>query len=233
MSLTAGSKLRDEAARRREVEKETDAALLARVGDGDLSALGILYDRHHESVRQFVFWATRSDAHADDLTHESFLKLARIAGRYDGRESARPLLVGIASKLVMELRRTTARWTEVLRSFARSSANRASPTPEGTASLSEDMKLFNVALGRLTPEKRLVVLMVEAEGFSGEEVARALDIPVGTVWTRLHYAREELRRVIGSAPLATESQPPVSATGPDPIFFEEREPKARRLGGRG
>jgi len=224
MTLTAASKLRDEAVHRREVEKEGDAAILSRVGEGDLSALGILYDRHHESVRQFVFWATRSAAHADDITHEAFLALVRVAGRYDGRESARPLLVGIASKLVMEHRRTTARWTEVLKSFARSAADRSSPTPEGTASLSEEMRRFNAALAELTEEKRLVVLMVEAEGFSGEEVARALDIPLGTVWTRLHYAREALRHAISSGPALTMGGAPKQAEPP---------PKLRRAAGRG
>ncbi len=81
-------------------------------------------------------------------------------------------------------------------------ADRSAPTPEGTASLTEEMRRFGDALGRLTEEKRVVVLMVDAEGFTGEEVARALDIPLGTVWTRLHYAREELRRVLGSTIVA-------------------------------
>jgi RNA polymerase sigma factor (sigma-70 family) len=199
VTLAAVRKMREDAELRREVEKESDATLLGRVREGDLSGLGILYDRHHGSVRQFAYWATGSDAHADDITHEAFLALARVAARYDGRESARPLLVGIASKLALEHRRTAARWTEVLHSFARSVADRSSPTPEGTASVTEEMRRFNVALARLTEEKRVVVLMVDAEGFTGEEVARALDIPLGTVWTRLHYAREELRRTLAQA----------------------------------
>jgi RNA polymerase sigma-70 factor (ECF subfamily) len=179
---------------------ETDAELLARIGEGDLGPLGVLYDRHHEGVRRFVFRATAGAAHAEDVVHEAFLMLARISGRYDGRASARPLLLGIAAQLIREHRRRNARWSEVLKSFAQASGGRSAPTPEATASVSEDMRRFDAALAKLTEEKRLVVLLIEAEGLSGEEAARALGIPLNTVWTRLHYAREELRRALAPAP---------------------------------
>jgi RNA polymerase sigma factor (sigma-70 family) len=84
----------------------------------------------------------------------------------------------------------------VARSFASVTAERSAPTPERTASVTEDMRRFDAALARLPEEKRLVVLLVEAEGLSGDEVARILEIPPGTVWTRLHYAREELRKAL-------------------------------------
>ena len=71
-------------------------------------------------------------------------------------------------------------------------------TPEDAASTTEEMRRFDDALGRLTEEKRLVFLLVEREGLSGEDVARALDIPVNTVWTRLHHARNGLRKALAS-----------------------------------
>ncbi len=61
------------------------------------------------------------------------------------------------------------------------------------------MRRFDDALGRLSEEKRLVFLLIEREGLSGEEVAQALDIPVNTVWTRIHHARNDLRKAL--APL--------------------------------
>ncbi len=190
------SSTRDRGAERRRDVAAGDAELLARIAAGDLSPLGVLYDRHHESVRRFVLRATAGGAHAEDLTHEAFLALTRVARRYDGRESARPLLLGIASRLVQQHRRGAARWTEVLQSFASATAERSAPTPERTASVTEEMRRFDAALARLPEEKRLVVLLIEGEGLSGDEVARILDIPAGTVWTRLHYAREELRRAL-------------------------------------
>jgi RNA polymerase sigma-70 factor (ECF subfamily) len=181
--------------RRREAEV-TDADLVRSVAEGDLSPLGILYDRHHEGVRQFVARATSHNADVDDVTHETFLTLAKIAGRYDGRASARPFLLGIAAQLVRRRKRGLGRWAQALSAFADTFADRRVRTPEDTASTTEEMARFDEALARLTEEKRLVFLLVEREGLSGEEVARALEIPVNTVWTRLHHARNELRKAL-------------------------------------
>jgi RNA polymerase sigma factor (sigma-70 family) len=67
-------------------------------------------------------------------------------------------------------------------------------TPEQEAGGREELERFRAALERLSPGKRLVVLLADVEGLTGEQVARALDISLGTVWTRLHYGRKQLRR---------------------------------------
>jgi RNA polymerase sigma-70 factor (ECF subfamily) len=186
---------------------ESDADLLSRVSSGDLESLGILYDRHHDSVRQFVMRATAGGADADDITHEAFLTLATIAARYDGRASARPLLLGIAARLVRQHRRAVARFLQVLTSFAGAVDGRVVRTPEEHASAGEEIERFEAALAGLPEEKRLVVLLIEREGWSGEEVAEALRVPLNTVWTRLHYARVELRQALGSRSLGGISRP--------------------------
>jgi RNA polymerase sigma-70 factor (ECF subfamily) len=173
---------------------------MGQVRAGNLGPLGILYDRHHAHVRQFVRRATAGDADVDDIVHEAFLTLAAVAGRYDGRASARPFLIGIAAQLVRQHRRGVARLLQVLASFASSSGERSARTPEDAASATEEMHRFEQALARLPEEKRLVVLLIEREGLSGDEVANALGIPLNTVWTRLHYARAELRRALSTAP---------------------------------
>jgi RNA polymerase sigma-70 factor (ECF subfamily) len=177
-------------------EEESDADLIRRVAEGDLSPLGVLYDRYHESIRQFVARATDRGADTDDITHEAFLTLAKIAGKYDGRASARPFLLGIAAQLVRRRRRGLMRWAQALTSLAGAAPDQRVRTPEDAASTQEELRCFDAALARLTEEKRLVFLLVEREGLSGEEVARALDIPVNTVWTRLHHARNDLRKAL-------------------------------------
>jgi RNA polymerase sigma-70 factor (ECF subfamily) len=199
MSAAPHLTTRDGVRRHLEMEEESDAALLSRVSQGNLSALGVLYDRHHEGVRAFVRRATGSASDADDLTHETFLVLARAASRYDGRDSARPFIIGIASKLALGHRRMLARCGQVMRAFSGALAERSPPSPEGIASATEELRRFDRTLQRLSASKRVVVLMVDAEGLSGEEVARVLDIPIGTVWTRLHYGRAELRAALARA----------------------------------
>jgi RNA polymerase sigma-70 factor (ECF subfamily) len=169
---------------------------MARMSGGDISSLGILYDRHHASVRAFVARASWSDALAEDITQEAFLKLVTMADRYDGRDSARPLLLGIAAKLVADVRRKTARSAKLLHSVSQDVPIASPTTPEREATNAEALRRVHAALERLSPEKRIVVLLVEGEGFTGQEAAEALGIPIGTVWTRLHNAREALRQTL-------------------------------------
>ncbi len=176
--------------------EEDDAPLVRRLAEGDLAAVGVLYDRYHEDVRQFVARALGGHADADDVTHEAFLTLASVAGRYDGRPCAKPFLIGIAAQLVRRRRSRLQRWAQALGVFGDALAPAGRSSPEDLASTRQDMDRFEAAMARLTDEKRIVFLMVEREGLSGEEVARALDIPVNTVWTRLHHARTELRRAM-------------------------------------
>lgn len=177
-----------------------DAELIQRIGEGDLGPLGILYDRYHGDVRQFIARATSGGSDTEDLTHDTFLTLSSIAPRYDGRATARPFLIGIAAQLVRRRRRGVMRWARALASFTWSTADTTPLTPESSAAGTEEMRQFEDALARLSDDKRLVFLLVEREGMSGEEVAVALEIPVNTVWTRLHYARSELRRACAEHP---------------------------------
>src|SRR5262249_55251561 len=133
---------------------------------------------------------------ADDVVHDTFLKASRAAASYDGRACARPFLVGIAARVVRQRRRVWVRWTVVLESFGSTQTSPGPRTPEDLAETAQTAARLERALSRLSEEKRLVLLLFEREGLSGDEVARALDIPVGTVWTRLYHARADLRRAL-------------------------------------
>lgn len=175
---------------------ESDAELMRRMQTGDLAPLGILYDRYHAQVRQFLLRATSGASYVDDLAQDTFLTLMNTAPRFDGRESARPFLIGIAAQLVRRRKRGLLRWARAVSGLSSVSPDAMHRTPEVLAGDLEELRRFEQALAALSEEKRLVFLMIEREGLSGEEVAQALEIPVNTVWTRLHYARSELRRAV-------------------------------------
>ena len=172
---------------------ESDAELFAAMSAGNLTALGVLYDRHHQGVRRFVVRAIRGGRDAEDIVHDIFLTAARVAGTYDDRAGARPFLLGIAANIARSRRQKQARWRIALDLLEGAVTGVWRRTPEDGASETEQLRLLDVALACLSEEKRLVLVMVELEGLSGEEVAAALAIPVATVWTRLHYARAEVR----------------------------------------
>ena len=178
---------------------QSDAELLARVAAGELGALGTLYDRHGEAMRCFVARATCGHADADDLVHDAFLTAARIAARFDGRVSARPWLIGIAARLVQRRARGLGRIPRILARLAWARPQVSDPVEALEARSA--LGVVAAVVARMAAGKRIVLLMAELEGMTGPEIAEALEIPIGTVWTRLHHARRELTQAIseGSA----------------------------------
>lgn len=161
-----------------------DADALARVARGDLGALGELYDRHARALLAFASRAVGA-ADAEDVVQSTFVRAAKAASSYDGRgASARPWLFGIAARLIQERRRAFARLTRALLRFD------VSPSAPPEAGDRRDMRR---GLLRLTEAKRVVLLLAEVEGFTCEEIAKMLGVPIGTVWTRLHHARRDMR----------------------------------------
>jgi RNA polymerase sigma-70 factor (ECF subfamily) len=144
-------------------------------------------------VRRFVFRAAEGSADTEDIVHDIFLTASRVASTYDDRSGSRPFLLGIAANIVRSRRQKQGRWRLALGLLEGGLTGVFRRTPEDGASETEQLHLLDAGLARLSKEKRLVVVMIELEELSGEEVAKALGIPVATVWTRLHYARAELR----------------------------------------
>jgi RNA polymerase sigma-70 factor (ECF subfamily) len=163
------------------------------VAEGQTSALAALYDRHHAFIRRFVARATNEAHDVEDIVHATFMTAAKAASSFDGRSNCRPWLFGIAARLLHRRRRTLARWSRVLRELAiRQSASHVDP--HRYIGARDDLNVLDEALRGLSEAKRVVLCLAEIEGLSCEEIAQALGAPVGTVWTRLHHARRELRR---------------------------------------
>lgn len=163
-----------------------DGDVLARVAAGDMGALGELYDRYAAALLRF---ARRLDAReAEDIVQQVFLRVVRLAATFD-REvaSARPWLYAITAHVAQERRRALRRWTHALMRMADQPRN-------STSNLLDTRQDLERGLAGLTVQKRTVLVLAEVEGFACEEIAAMLAIPIGTVWTRLHHARRELRR---------------------------------------
>jgi RNA polymerase sigma-70 factor (ECF subfamily) len=169
----------------------SDPELMRQLATGQLGALGALYDRYQAPLRRFLARATQDGHDVDDLVHAAFLSAAQCAARYDGRASCRPWLIGIAAQLLRRRRRASNRFVAVLSALKGTLPPAADPRPALQARSDVEK-----ALARLSEPKRITLLMAEVEGLSCEEISRALAIPIGTVWTRLHAARGELRQAL-------------------------------------
>ncbi len=177
--------------------EESDSESLRRLARGEVGALAPLYDRYRQSLYRFISHATGHASDVEDTVHAVFMTAARAASSFDGRSSCRPWLLGIASKLLYRKRRTLARLQRALREFAHHQRG-ASFDPHRDLTAHAELRELEKALAHLSHSKRVTLLLSEVEGLTADEVAAALDIPVGTVWTRLHHARRELRRATGN-----------------------------------
>jgi RNA polymerase sigma factor (sigma-70 family) len=178
------------------VREATDAMVIERSWAAP-DAFAELFQRHVDELYRYL--ARRHDLEtADDLLGETFAVAFQHRRRYDmDRTDARPWLYGIATNLGHRHRRAEARR---LRALSRTlDSGRDEPIAERL-----DAKLdaqaargaLAAALARLSVGQRDVVLLIAWADLDYREVAEALNIPVGTVRSRMHRARHELRRAI-------------------------------------
>ncbi|REE97044.1 RNA polymerase sigma factor [Thermomonospora umbrina] len=174
-----------------------DAADLVRSLD-EPERFTAIYDRHFPVVYRYVAGRLGPQV-ADDLAAETFLVAFRKRRTFDaGRGAVRPWLFGIATNLVAQHRRDE---TRRYRALARAGAEpRTAPGHEDrvlTLVTAQGMQpRLARALTALSQGERDVVLLVALSGFGHDEVAQALDIPYGTVGSRLSRARKKLRAAL-------------------------------------
>lgn len=170
----------------------TDDVLFAALARGELSALGVLFDRYHEAVRSVVLHAGVRRGDADDAVQDTFLRLMATAVRYDGRASAKPWVLATAWRVASEQRRSFVRWLRAVTRFAEHAPTAHGLTPEEASAGAERWAAFTAKVAALPEKMRAAYVLVEVQGLLCEDAARELDIPVATVWTRLHHARKRM-----------------------------------------
>lgn len=169
----------------------TDEALARRVQRGDMEGLAQLIERHHSPLLGYLYRMT--GAHrplAEDLTQEAFLRVLHNIQQYRYPRPFKPWLYAIATNLARDhLKSAHTRRTTPL--------SHDHPTmltsPEDAALASTEAEQVSRALAALPVHQREVVILRYYQDLSLAEIAAALDIPVGTVKSRLSLGVGRLR----------------------------------------
>jgi RNA polymerase sigma-70 factor (ECF subfamily) len=151
-----------------------------------------IFERHFDEIHRYL--RRRFPSAAEEIAADVFV--AAFAGRSRYRahgDSARPWLYGIASNLLYKRRRSEAR---SLRAHARAGGRREVADEPGDAVAERRSAEVAAALARLRADDRDVLLLHGLADLSYEEVATALDVPVGTVRSRLSRARRLAAEVL-------------------------------------
>lgn len=167
-----------------------DAQLMRSIGRGDESAFRELVNRHARYLYGIAYSLTQNPSDAEDVVQETFV--AVLKSKFRGESSVRTWLVQILVRQAALLRRTRSR--RIGPAAADDAKKDLSVAAAGSAVSGSDARLdLAVMLEGLSPEHRQVIVLRELEGMTYEEMAATLAVPRGTVESRLHRARAELR----------------------------------------
>jgi RNA polymerase sigma-70 factor, ECF subfamily len=177
----------------------SDEALLADCARGNNLALDELFQRHGDRVHRILArlgspgWPGSMDRRdLEDLVQATFLQVQRSAARFDGRAAAGTWIVGIALNLARHHRRGEARRRSLVSAVAQVLPPEGE-RPDEQAANRQLLARLQAGLEMLPQELKTVFTLCDLEGMRGVDVARAMGIPEGTIWRRLHDARTRLR----------------------------------------
>lgn len=163
-----------------------DSELLKQIARQDPAALRALIDRHGQYLFGVAHALSGNFADAEDLVQETLI--AALSATFRGQSSLRTWLVGILVNRASMQRRTAGR-----RRKYEAFASLSQPPAEAAGPVNAKLDLAAM-LETLSPEHRQVIVLRELEQMTYEQMAAALHVPRGTIESRLHRAREELRK---------------------------------------
>jgi RNA polymerase sigma-70 factor (ECF subfamily) len=172
----------------------TDRELIQRLCDGDLNALGTLYDRYRLLVFHTALAITRDRQASEDILQECFLKVNAYARRIDVNLPLEPWLYRVTVNLSYTYVTRRSRWLTSLENVIDRLVSPARTSSEYHAEMSELQSVIKQAINELQPSQRMTVILYYLNDLSLKEISYILDCPVGTVKSRLYYGREHLKR---------------------------------------
>jgi RNA polymerase sigma-70 factor (ECF subfamily) len=181
-----------------------DSELVLRVRKGDGSAYRPLVERYQTRIHAMVYGMVRDGEEARDITQNAFIKAYQSLASFRIESSFYTWLYRIAMNLAIDhCRKNRRRKTTA---FDEAVANRdedgtildlhQSESPQRALQRKQLHERIFAALDELSEDQREVILLREVEGMSYKEIAEAMDIPEGTVMSRLFYARKRLQGLL-------------------------------------
>jgi RNA polymerase sigma-70 factor (ECF subfamily) len=191
-------------------DRDIDRQLVARAQRGDKQAFELLVEKYQRKLARLLSRFIRDPAEVEDVTQEAFIKAYRALPAFRGDSAFYTWLyrIGIntAKNYLMAMGRRAPTSTEVeadeAEGFEEGEQLRDINTPESMLLSNEIAQTVNATIERLPEELRIAIQMREIEGMSYEDIAKAMDCPIGTVRSRIFRAREaiaeQLRPLLGT-----------------------------------
>jgi RNA polymerase sigma-70 factor (ECF subfamily) len=181
-----------------------DRELVERCQRGDLDAYGVLVERYRQRVYGLAFSMLRNEQDATDLSQETFVKGWQAIRGFKKNASFYTWLYRIATNLCIDFvrkrdRRPTVPFEEAIDpeiDAKHEVAPSSQPLPTEELQRKELRQQIDAALMELSADHRAVVQLREFEGLEYAEIAKVIGCSIGTVMSRLHYARKHLQKLL-------------------------------------
>ena len=173
-----------------------DGRLIICLRGGDVEALGELYGKYRTKVFRTALAITKDRGAAEDILQEYFLRLFTHADRIKTDVPLGPWLYRVTVNLSYTWIQKHRRGIGSLEGVLGKLAMPLSMLPERLVERVEVRETVQRAIASLPLNHRIVVVLFYLEGLSLKEIAQILEVPEGTVKSRLHYARESLRELL-------------------------------------
>ena len=184
------------AVRREKAERLADEELMPLVGRKDPEAFEVLYDRHGGAAYSLAYRIVGDRAAAEEVTQEAFISVWRSGARFDAaRGSVRSWLLSVVRNRAIDFLRSRGSKAPKL-DFDDEASLEQRPAQERTeedALRRETSAELRGALGKLPGEQSKVIELAYFGGFSHSEIARMLNLPMGTVKGRMRLGLEKIR----------------------------------------
>jgi RNA polymerase sigma-70 factor (ECF subfamily) len=180
----------------------SDEDLARRAADGERAALETLLARHFDQIHAVCRRVLGHPEDALDATQESLIAITRGISRFDGRSRFTTWMYRVATNAALDEARRRRR-----RPLASEHLSELSPTPDSTAAVDARLDV-DAALATIPPDYRAAVALRDLAGLDYAEIATALEIPIGTVRSRIARGRAALADRIGNRNDPTERPTP-------------------------
>ncbi len=174
-----------------------DCELIKQMQGGSLEALGVLYDQHRRMVYRTALIITGDVESASDLLQDVFLRLFRFASNIDPERPIEPWLYRMTTNLAYDWVKRQSRWPRPLDDLIDWLAIPARNHPDEAYEKHDEWRELQEAISSLSLPQRVVIVLYYLNDLSLQEISDILNVPVGTVKSRLHYGRLALRRELG------------------------------------
>jgi len=188
------------------LERRDDAALLLALKNGEFAAFSELVDRHQRSLINFFYHLCWDRQAAEDCAQEVFLRVYSHLDRYEPQAKFTTFLFRIARNLWIDRLRTVAVHGKQASLDSRTEGGdgrslgervpSASLSPVEILAKEEQQAALERAIDQLPEEQKSVVILSEIQGLRYQDIGEILDIPVGTVKSRMHTAMERLKELL-------------------------------------